>query len=250
MGRDPAEEEALSGRPPAQSGAPRRKARRDPFGRCGAAVDPPVDADDRLLLEGLELQFAQLDAQSRGFPLRTFPLRRVSPGSAIPVHHDDYRVFRSPLSAFVEAALRTPLLFEPGSRYGYSSMGILLAAEIAQHEARRVPLGALPVLADGRYALFHLGPEPKDWMIHRMDPPEDPDREPMPEVPDDVDEDPDQPELHPAAGHAVGREHRKQDGTAREEHQRAQQEGFREIFVNPSDIGGRFSALSFFGAMQ
>jgi glucose-6-phosphate isomerase len=30
-------------------------------------------------------------------------------------------------------------------------------------------------------------------------------------------------------------------------HKRAQQEGFREIFVNPSDIGGRFSALSFFG---
>ena len=30
-------------------------------------------------------------------------------------------------------------------------------------------------------------------------------------------------------------------------HRRAQAEGFREIFVNPSDIGGRFSALSFFG---
>jgi glucose-6-phosphate isomerase len=30
-------------------------------------------------------------------------------------------------------------------------------------------------------------------------------------------------------------------------HQRAQAERFREIFVNPSDIGGRYSALSFFG---
>ncbi len=30
-------------------------------------------------------------------------------------------------------------------------------------------------------------------------------------------------------------------------HQRAKAEGFREIFVNPSDIGGRYSALSFFG---
>jgi hypothetical protein len=30
-------------------------------------------------------------------------------------------------------------------------------------------------------------------------------------------------------------------------HQRAQTERFREIFVNPSDIGGRYSALSFFG---
>jgi glucose-6-phosphate isomerase len=30
-------------------------------------------------------------------------------------------------------------------------------------------------------------------------------------------------------------------------HRRAQAERFREIFVNPSDIGGRYSALSFFG---
>jgi bifunctional non-homologous end joining protein LigD len=33
----------------------------------------------------------------------------------------------------------------------------------------------------GRYALFRAGREAKDWMIHRMDPPEDPGREPMPE---------------------------------------------------------------------
>jgi bifunctional non-homologous end joining protein LigD len=31
----------------------------------------------------------------------------------------------------------------------------------------------------GRYVLFHT--RGKDWMIHRMDPPQDPDREPMPE---------------------------------------------------------------------
>jgi CubicO group peptidase (beta-lactamase class C family) len=36
------------------------------------------------------------------------------------------------LSDFINGAIRTPLLFEPGSRYSYSSMGILLAAEIAQ----------------------------------------------------------------------------------------------------------------------
>jgi CubicO group peptidase (beta-lactamase class C family) len=35
------------------------------------------------------------------------------------------------LSEFVAGAIRTPLLFEPGARYRYSSMGILLAAEIA-----------------------------------------------------------------------------------------------------------------------
>ncbi len=35
--------------------------------------------------------------------------------------------------------------------------------------------------ARGRYALFQTGGDPKDWMIHRMDPPADPHREPMPE---------------------------------------------------------------------
>jgi bifunctional non-homologous end joining protein LigD len=33
----------------------------------------------------------------------------------------------------------------------------------------------------GRYALFRTGPDEKDWMIHRMDPPSDADREPFPE---------------------------------------------------------------------
>jgi bifunctional non-homologous end joining protein LigD len=36
-------------------------------------------------------------------------------------------------------------------------------------------------LAEGRYALFPTGPDEKDWMIHRMDPPADTGREPMPE---------------------------------------------------------------------
>jgi len=35
------------------------------------------------------------------------------------------------------------------------------------------------------------------------------------------------------------------EGTAL--HELAQQEGYRDIFVNPADIGGRYSALSFFG---
>jgi CubicO group peptidase (beta-lactamase class C family) len=36
------------------------------------------------------------------------------------------------LAQFVEATVRTPLLFEPGARFSYSSMGILLASEIAR----------------------------------------------------------------------------------------------------------------------
>jgi CubicO group peptidase (beta-lactamase class C family) len=38
----------------------------------------------------------------------------------------------APLSDFVAGAVKTPLLFEPGSRYAYSSMAILLAAEVAR----------------------------------------------------------------------------------------------------------------------
>jgi bifunctional non-homologous end joining protein LigD len=33
----------------------------------------------------------------------------------------------------------------------------------------------------GRYVLFRAGKDEKDWMIHRMDPPADPEREPFPE---------------------------------------------------------------------
>jgi CubicO group peptidase (beta-lactamase class C family) len=36
------------------------------------------------------------------------------------------------LSEFVAGAVRTPLLFEPGAQYRYSSMGILLALEVAR----------------------------------------------------------------------------------------------------------------------
>lgn len=46
--------------------------------------------------------------------------------------NDRLRAAHAPLDAFVDATLRTPLLFAPGSRFGYSSMGILLAARIAE----------------------------------------------------------------------------------------------------------------------
>lgn len=46
--------------------------------------------------------------------------------------NDELRKGHAPLAKFVEAAIRTPLLFEPGAKYSYSSMAILLACEIAQ----------------------------------------------------------------------------------------------------------------------
>ncbi len=42
------------------------------------------------------------------------------------------RQSHAPLSAFVEGTCRVPLAFAPGTRYEYSSMAILLAAELAQ----------------------------------------------------------------------------------------------------------------------
>lgn len=44
----------------------------------------------------------------------------------------ELRAHHAPLSEFVKSTTRTPLLFVPGSRYSYSSMGILLATEVAQ----------------------------------------------------------------------------------------------------------------------
>ena len=46
--------------------------------------------------------------------------------------NDALRSKHAPLSEFVENAIQTPLHFAPGSRYQYSSMGILLAARVAE----------------------------------------------------------------------------------------------------------------------
>lgn len=46
--------------------------------------------------------------------------------------NDALRARHATLADFTAAALKTPLLFPPGTRYSYSSMAILLAAEIAQ----------------------------------------------------------------------------------------------------------------------
>ncbi len=47
------------------------------------------------------------------------------------------RARHAPLADFIQAALHVPLGFAPGSRYEYSSMAILLAAEIAQRLANQ-----------------------------------------------------------------------------------------------------------------
>ncbi|MEQ9408710.1 MAG: serine hydrolase domain-containing protein [Fuerstiella sp.] len=52
------------------------------------------------------------------------------------------RAAHAPLSEFVERAIRTPLLFSPGSKFGYSSMAILLASEVARRISHR-PIATL-----------------------------------------------------------------------------------------------------------
>lgn len=42
------------------------------------------------------------------------------------------RARHAPLSEFVDRAIRTPLLFNPATKYRYSSMGILLSCEVAR----------------------------------------------------------------------------------------------------------------------
>ncbi|OYW75245.1 MAG: hypothetical protein B7Z37_14315 [Verrucomicrobia bacterium 12-59-8] len=47
-------------------------------------------------------------------------------------NNSELRSRHVPLAEFVQGAIRTPLLFAPGTKYHYQSMGILLAAEIVE----------------------------------------------------------------------------------------------------------------------
>ena len=51
--------------------------------------------------------------------------------------NDDLRKRHAPLKDFVAATCKTPLLFSPGTKVKYQSMGILLAGEIVQRVADR-----------------------------------------------------------------------------------------------------------------
>jgi len=47
-------------------------------------------------------------------------------------NNTELRSKHAPLAEFVRGAIRTPLLFAPGTKYHYQSMGLLLAAEIVE----------------------------------------------------------------------------------------------------------------------
>jgi bifunctional non-homologous end joining protein LigD len=69
----------------------------------------------------------------------------------------------------------------PAGEYGAGTMRIWDRGTYETHKWRdaEVMVTFHGERVNGRYVLFRT--RGKDWMIHRMDPPEDPDREPMPE---------------------------------------------------------------------
>jgi bifunctional non-homologous end joining protein LigD len=73
----------------------------------------------------------------------------------------------------------------PKGSYGAGTMSIWDAGtyEELKWEPRKVEVALHGERLSGRYALFAIeqGEQPKDWMIHRMDPPADPDAEEMPQ---------------------------------------------------------------------
>jgi bifunctional non-homologous end joining protein LigD len=73
----------------------------------------------------------------------------------------------------------------PKGQYGAGTIWIWDRGtyECLKWEPRKVEVALHGRRVDARYALFPIDPgeEPKDWMVHRMDPPADPHREPMPE---------------------------------------------------------------------
>ena len=72
----------------------------------------------------------------------------------------------------------------PAGQYGAGTITIWDRGsyDCLKWEPRKVEVMLHGERVQARYALFATGegPEPKDWMIHRMDPPADPGREPMP----------------------------------------------------------------------
>jgi bifunctional non-homologous end joining protein LigD len=62
----------------------------------------------------------------------------------------------------------------PKGSYGAGTMTIWDQGtyDVLKWEDRKVEVELHGERVHGRYALFPIGPDPKDWMIHRMDPPE------------------------------------------------------------------------------
>lgn len=73
----------------------------------------------------------------------------------------------------------------PAGEYGAGRIEVWDSGtyECLKWEPRKIEVALHGTRVQARYALFPIedSREPKDWMIHRMDPPSDPSRQPMPE---------------------------------------------------------------------
>ena len=71
----------------------------------------------------------------------------------------------------------------PQGNYGAGKMTIWDTGTYEAHkwEAGKIVLTFHGERLNGRYALIRTDKQGKDWLMHRMDPPVDPDAEPMPE---------------------------------------------------------------------
>src|SRR5689334_22002207 len=71
----------------------------------------------------------------------------------------------------------------PKGNYGAGSMTIWDRGtyEVHKFDDKKVEVTFHGERLTGRYGLFPAGQDPKDWMIHRMDPPADASAEPMPD---------------------------------------------------------------------
>jgi bifunctional non-homologous end joining protein LigD len=73
----------------------------------------------------------------------------------------------------------------PSGQYGAGTMSIWDHGtyEVLKWEPRKIEVALHGERLNARYALFPISKDdqPKEWMIHRMDPPADAEREPMPD---------------------------------------------------------------------
>jgi CubicO group peptidase (beta-lactamase class C family) len=97
-----------------------------------AAVLTLVDKDKLRLDDPVVKYLPEFSAEAQS---KVTVLQLLTHTSGLPDQLPENAALRrahSTLADFTAAALRTPLLFEPGKRFSYSSMGILLASEIAR----------------------------------------------------------------------------------------------------------------------
>jgi bifunctional non-homologous end joining protein LigD len=202
---------ASARKPPARKAGqspPRRLAAKPKAGRAGGAAEAPA-----LRAYSSKRDFAATPEPAASGPPGT--ATRPSPTGRFVIHehharrlHWDLRLERDGVLAswalpkglpeapndnrFAAATEDHPLEyleFEgeiPRGQYGAGKIAVWDTGtyESLKWEPRKVEVALHGERVQGRYALFPIeqGETPKDWLIHRMDPPADPDREPMPKA--------------------------------------------------------------------